>query len=111
MKKILAMLLCFVISIQIPIIAYAKTDDDKDKKISAKAVCLMALDSGEVLYKENEYEELSPASVTKIMSILLVLEALDSGCSWSDGRRSVPFVGPAAFISLSYSREVTTSGD
>ena len=79
MKKILAMLLCFVISFQIPIIAYAKTDDDKDKKISAKAVCLMALDSGEVLYKENEYEELSPASVTKIMSILLVLEALDSG--------------------------------
>ena len=79
MKKILAMLLCFVILFQIPIIAYAKSDDDKDKKISAKAVCLMALDSGEVLYKENEYEELSPASVTKIMSILLVLEALDSG--------------------------------
>lgn len=79
MKKILAMLLCFVISFQIPIAVYAKSDDDKDKKISAKAVCLMALDSGEVLYKENEYEELSPASVTKIMSILLVLEALDSG--------------------------------
>ena len=54
MKKILAMLLCFVISIQIPIAVYAKTDDDKDKKINAKAVCLMALDSGEVLYKENE---------------------------------------------------------
>ena len=57
MKKILAMLLCFVISIQIPIAVYAESDDDKDKKISAKAVCLMALDSGEVLYKENEYEE------------------------------------------------------
>lgn len=76
MKKILSILLSLVIFLQIPITALAKTNEDK--KINAKAVCLMSLDSGEVLYKKNEYEKLSPASVTKIMSVLLILEALES---------------------------------
>lgn len=39
----------------------------------------MSLDTGEVLYKENEMAHLSPASVTKIMTLLLVAEALDCG--------------------------------
>ena len=38
----------------------------------------MCMDTGDVLYKKNEKEHLSPASVTKIMTILLVLEAIDS---------------------------------
>ena len=79
MKKILAILLCIVVMLQLPVTVFANDDKKKDDKINAKSVCLMALDTGEVLYAENEYEELSPASVTKIMSLLLVLEALDSG--------------------------------
>ena len=35
--------------------------------------------TGHVLYAENEHERLEPASVTKIMTILLVMEAIDSG--------------------------------
>ena len=46
---------------------------------SAKAVVLMEKSTGKVLYSENENEKLYPASVTKIMTILLVCEALDSG--------------------------------
>lgn len=38
----------------------------------------MDMDSREVLYSVNENEELAPASVTKIMSLLLILEALES---------------------------------
>jgi D-alanyl-D-alanine carboxypeptidase (penicillin-binding protein 5/6) len=58
----------------------AADDTNKgDDNVSAKAAVLMCIDTGEVLYKENELEHLSPASVTKIMSILLVLEALDNG--------------------------------
>lgn len=53
-------------------------DKNNDKKINAKAVVLMCMDTGDVLYKENEYEHLSPASVTKIMSLLIILEALDA---------------------------------
>lgn len=79
MKKILAILLCIVVMLQLPVTAFANDDKKRDDKINAKSVCLMALDTGEVLYAKNEYEELSPASVTKIMSLLLVLEALDSG--------------------------------
>lgn len=79
MKKILAILLCIAVMLQLPITVFANDNKEKNDKINAKSVCLMALDTGEVLYAENEYEELSPASVTKIMSLLLVLEALDSG--------------------------------
>lgn len=35
--------------------------------------------SGQVLYEHNSHEQLRPASVTKVMSILLIMEALDSG--------------------------------
>ena len=76
MKKIIALFLCVLTFLQVPTAVFAKPKDDK---VNAKAVCLMSLDSKEVLYKENEYEKLSPASVTKIMSILLVLEAIESG--------------------------------
>lgn len=45
----------------------------------AKAVVLMEKSTGRVLYAQNENEQLYPASVTKIMTILLVCEAIDSG--------------------------------
>ncbi len=45
----------------------------------AKAVVLMEKSTGKVLYAENENDKLFPASVTKIMAILLVCEALDAG--------------------------------
>lgn len=35
--------------------------------------------TGEVLYEHNPHEKLRPASVTKVMSLLLIMEALDSG--------------------------------
>ncbi len=40
---------------------------------------LIEQNSGKVLYEHNIHEQLRPASVTKIMSILLIMEALDSG--------------------------------
>ena len=46
-------------------------------EIKAKSVVLMDETTGKVLLKENENEKLYPASVTKIMSMLLVMEALD----------------------------------
>ncbi len=44
----------------------------------AKSVLLMEKSTGKVLYAENENEQLFPASVTKIMTILLVCEALEN---------------------------------
>lgn len=78
MKRILSCIICILLTIQVPFVSYA--DDNTEKsKINAKSFILMATDTKDVLYKENELEHLSPASVTKIMSILLCLEALDSG--------------------------------
>ena len=78
MKRILSCIICILLTIQVPFVAFADNDTEKSK-INAKSVVLMATDTKDVLYKENELEHLSPASVTKIMSILLCLEALDSG--------------------------------
>ena len=47
--------------------------------IDAKSAVLIDADSGAVLYEMNSREELPPASVTKIMTMLLIMEAVDSG--------------------------------
>lgn len=47
--------------------------------LPCKAALLMEADSGKILFSQNETEKLPIASVTKIMTTLLVMEALDSG--------------------------------
>ncbi len=48
-------------------------------KIDAKSAILMEASSGKVLFEQNADEPLPPASVTKIMTLLLVMEAIDGG--------------------------------
>ena len=53
--------------------------------VSAPSAILMEEATGEVLYEKNAHERLAPASVTKIMTLLLVMEALESGrIGWDD---------------------------
>ena len=47
--------------------------------IESGSAILIEQNSGQVLYEYNSHEQLRPASVTKIMSILLIMEALDTG--------------------------------
>lgn len=47
--------------------------------LPVKSAVLMEQGSGTILYAENEDAQLPPASITKIMSLLLVMEAIDSG--------------------------------
>lgn len=47
--------------------------------IKAKSAILMEVNTGKILYEMNADEKLPPASITKIMSLLLVMEAIDSG--------------------------------
>ena len=72
MKKLLTLLL--VLGLILPFPAFAAGPDTK-----AKAVFLMEKDSGIILHEENAHERLEPASVTKIMTLLLIMEALDEG--------------------------------
>lgn len=78
MKRLVSILVSVTLLLLSPIYSYAAEDNTTDEHIHAKAAVLMDTDSKEVLYKMNENEELSPASVTKIMSLLIILEALDS---------------------------------
>ena len=47
--------------------------------LSSASACLMEASTGEVIYEQNADERLEPASVTKIMPLLLICEALDEG--------------------------------
>ena len=50
-----------------------------DLPIHSRAAVLMEKETGQILYAQNEHEQLEPASVTKVMTLLLVMEAIDSG--------------------------------
>lgn len=52
---------------------------------AGKSACLMDVATGTVLYEKNAHEKLAPASVTKIMTMLLIMEAIDGGqLAWTD---------------------------
>ena len=56
-----------------------------DLDVAGKAAVLMDIATGTVLYEKNPHERLSPASVTKVMTMLLIMEAIDEGrIGWDD---------------------------
>ena len=53
--------------------------------VKGKSALLMDVATGTVLYEKNAHERLAPASVTKVMTLLLIMEAIDSGSlGWQD---------------------------
>ena len=59
-----------------------KAEDNKSSNslnLESEGAILIEQKTGQVLYEHNAHEKLRPASVTKVMSILLIMEALDSG--------------------------------
>lgn len=94
--KILALLMALICTICLPRPIFATGDGVKDVEnpaetvlptvgaadapaVSAKAWALMDLNTGTLLTAQNENERLYPASVTKIMTLLLVCEAIRDG--------------------------------
>ena len=54
-------------------------------EVAAKSAILMDAATGTVLYEQRSHEPLAPASVTKVMTMLLIMEAIDSGkLRWED---------------------------
>jgi len=75
-KRILSFLLVMTLFILLPApVSAAPQGPD----VSAKAAVLMEKSTGRVLYENNPHQALPPASVTKVMSLLLVGEAIKSG--------------------------------
>lgn len=87
MKKlvIMASIVCFIMSAAAGVV-YGEEKDSHDKSIQdinlapeVKSAILIERDTGKVLYKKNQDKKLPPASMTKVMSLLLIMEALDEG--------------------------------
>ena len=78
MKKFISFLLALVIVISQGNFIFANTKEAK-LDIASKSAVLMDASTGKVLYEKNPHEKLPPASVTKIMTLLLICEALEDG--------------------------------
>ncbi len=62
-----------------------KIENTTDLNLESGGAVLIEQTTGRVLYNHNMHEKLRPASVTKVMSLLLIMEAIDSGkLSYSD---------------------------
>ena len=59
--------------------AFAANAENKPFDVDTKAAILIDSGTGTLLYGKNIHEKLPPASVTKVMTLYLVLEAVDSG--------------------------------
>lgn len=63
----------------------SKSNNDNTLNLESGSAILIEQSTGQVLYSHNAHEQLRPASVTKVMSILLIMEQIDSGyLSYSD---------------------------
>lgn len=78
LKTVISLVLSAAIIVSCCVCSFAE-GTQPPVEIKAKAAVLMDVATGRVLMKHNENERLYPASVTKIMPLLLVMEAIDSG--------------------------------
>lgn len=77
MKK----LLLFLGLLFIPFVSYASTTVSNELELAtnAKSAIIIEQSSGQILYEKNSHEKIAPASMTKMMSLLLIMEKIDSG--------------------------------
>lgn len=79
MRKIFSVLMCGVlIFFMLAVCSFAENENMMPIDVKAKSAILMDQTTGAVLMRMNENEKLYPASVTKIMSLLLIAEAIDN---------------------------------
>ncbi len=72
MKKILIFVFSLFMSIQI-----VNADNEKTLAPNAKSAILIEESTGKIIYENNSHEKLAPASMTKMMSLLIIMEALE----------------------------------
>lgn len=85
MKKILSLMICLLIIPGIVLAAETKAVVKTSTNLAenAKSAIMIEASSGKVLFDKNSHEKLPPASMTKMMSMLLIVEAVEDGIiSW-----------------------------
>jgi len=80
MKRLVSILLAFMLLIAVSV-PFASAEEEKNVQLAenVKSAILIERDTGKVLYEKNSNEQLPPASMTKVMTMLLIMEALDEG--------------------------------
>ena len=76
MKKVICFFICVCFMMQ-SVVVFA--EGNTDLGLNAKSAILMEESAGNILYESNPDERLPIASVTKVMTMLLIMEAVDSG--------------------------------
>lgn len=76
MKKVICFFICVCFMMQ-SVVVFA--EGNTDLGLNAKSAILMEKSTGNILYESNPDERLPIASVTKVMTMLLIMEAVDSG--------------------------------
>ena len=80
MKKFLSLLVALILALQFPVIsAWAEEAPADTLGISAPSAILMEASTGTVVLEKNAHEQLPPASVTKVMTLLLIFDAISQG--------------------------------
>ncbi len=77
MKKILILIMC--LGFLIPNIKALEENNSNMLAKNAKSAIILEESTGEILYEFNSHEKLEPASMTKMMSLLLIMEAIEKG--------------------------------
>lgn len=79
MKKIISLILSIIMLFSFPVYAEEEVTENKALGTESKAVVLMEASSGTIIFSNNETERLCPASITKIMTVILIFDAIHSG--------------------------------
>ncbi len=79
MKKFISILLVFSLILSFNVISVFGAQSSNVLDLKAKSAILIEASTGQVLYEQNPHQKLPPASITKIMTLLLIMEALESG--------------------------------
>ncbi len=78
MKRIICIILMITLIFS-HCVCGTENKDEKQDKISAKSYVLMEASSGKIIKSQNETQKLSPASITKIMTLILIFDEIHSG--------------------------------
>ena len=98
--KLTAIIIAVIMLLPIGLKVFAEENDsappqnqigvtDGSLNLNCKSAILMEATTGTILYAQNAEEALPPASVTKVMTLLLVMEAIDAGTIRIDDTVSV----------------------
>jgi D-alanyl-D-alanine carboxypeptidase (penicillin-binding protein 5/6) len=112
MKRLVTLLIlpCMILSFLTPS-AFAAEKKNTDLVSNVKSAILIERDTGKVMYEKNSNEELPPASMTKIMTMLLIMEAIDQGkLTWNEKIRTSEYAASmgGSQIFLEPGEEMTT---